>query len=504
MRLRGPLVAVLVASFVWLGCEDHQALQEEANPLGPVFAKTLPECATKSAPVRDYFKDRETRQQVDEWFRDLSTYCAAQDPTLTLATGFKILRAVEEARASTQVGDPADGAMVALVAWDVMEPLACGFSGACPADLGKFTESLTDEGAFGVRGKDYPEEAVFSWGNVAGGIPYWFVEPFGGSDPVPTWSSVLNGDAVLVFGYPDYDYEPPQGTAFGEDELFEDYPYDWNVLPGTKDALSVTMCAGASEGKTEKVAHGGSFLQEGNDDSTARCDDFVDPLLSTSPGPQIVQLARAVLPFWPQALHATVKGGSASGKATEFSPFQGYEVDPVGLVEFIAENQPANATAFVPVFEGDNRVNEPTESNLICAAGAEFSEGATTCPTGYEIRVHLTTSLRSPLSGDETVMLAITAEDNNGSWKMYGEFVGVQVSVPDYGLVYQWNDLALDKPGAYKLHTYRTDEHGNVLDDDGNPLVLRDEDGDVIPYRPTNTVGLAFPAASSVKFNVNP
>jgi hypothetical protein len=393
--------------------------------------------------------------------------------------------------------------MVAFVAWDVMERFACGSSGACPADLGKFKESLTDEGAFGVRGTDYPEDAVFSWGNVAEGIPYWFVEPFGGSDPVPTWSSVLNGDAVLVFGYPDYDYEPPPGAAFGEDELFEDYPYDWNVLPGTKDALSVTMCAAASDGKTEKVAHGGSFLQEGNDYSTDRCTDFVDPLLIAAV-PQIVRLARAVFPFWPQDLHATVKGGSASGKATEFSPFQGYEVDPVGLVEFITI--PGDATAFDPDLPGD-----PSGSNLICAlkenpdgTPVPVPDGDKVCPEGREIRVHLTTSLGSFLSGDETVMMAITAEDNNGSWKMYGEFVGVQVSVPDYGLVYQWNDLALDKPGAYKLHTYRTNEEGYVLDGDGNPLVLLDEHGNVIEYQPTNTVGLAFPAASSVKFNVNP
>jgi hypothetical protein len=121
------------------------------------------------------------------------------------------------------------------------------------------------------------------------------------------------------------------------------------------------------------------------------------------------------------------------------------------------------------------------------------------CPTDGAILVHLTTSNRSRLSGDETVYIRITAEDNNGSWNLIGDVVGDKVSVDGYGLVYGWTDLSLDKPGAYKLHTYYTSAAGCPIDDDGTPLA-DDCPGD--GYE--NTVGIAFPAASSEKFIVNP
>jgi hypothetical protein len=121
------------------------------------------------------------------------------------------------------------------------------------------------------------------------------------------------------------------------------------------------------------------------------------------------------------------------------------------------------------------------------------------CPTDGAILVHLTTSNRSRLSGDETVYIRITAEDNNGSWNLIGDVVGDKVSVDGYGLVYGWTGLKLDKPGAYKLHTYYTSAAGCPIDDDGTPLA-DDCPGDLYE----NTVGIAFPAASSEKFIVNP
>ena len=148
-------------------------------------------------------------------------------------------------------------------------------------------------------------------------------------------------------------------------------------------------------------------------------------------------------------------------------------------------------------------MNEP-----VCAVAT--APGATTCPENGGIRVHLTTSNDSPLSGEETVYLRITAEDNNGSWELTVEpEEGQRVENPGapYGLVYEWTNIKLDKPGAYKLHTYYTDWQGYVYLDDGSHLLIEPEG---LPDDPgnwvqgTNTVGIDFPAASSQKFIVNP
>lgn len=514
MRVRLPLLAVLAAALIWVGCEEQADSTGDSDLLGPVFAKGGAQCDTKGAPVRDYFLEKDTRSRVNEAFRDLATGCANfNEGDLAVTSGFAILAEVEQARNAKAAGDPADGALVVAVAWNVMQPWVCAATTATNCDaprigpggieISDVEDALDLQGAFGVRyagsdpvissGNDHPDVVI--------PVPYWGIEPFSST---LGWSDVLPGGRALIMGYPDLD--PVSGLS--ELPLGAEVAYDWTVLPWFEpttgiEPLSVTVCAEATPGNKEKVAHRGTFLEDGRD---SWCDAFNsaidDPLLTASGlGADVIQFARSVIPFWPDNLHATALGKSGSGKATEFSPYFGYQLDPEGLAEFITV--PGNATAFDPYLQ-----NDPSGSNLICAAGATILDDATTCPPGSEIRVHLTTSNRSPLSGDETVFVVVTAQDNNGSWEMYGTVEGARDDNPGldpegkpYGLVYAWNDLALDKPGAYKLHTYRTDAFGCVFDDDGNRLV--DQDGVEIPCGP-NSVGIAFPAATSVKFNVNP
>jgi len=488
MRIKSSLLLFLSLTVTWSACENAPDPNDQ-TPLGPVFAKGGPGCDTKAAPVREYFLVKSDQQNVDELFRDLATYCADGDGTGTLNTGFAILEEVQATRQTKDAaglkGDAADGAMVAYTALGIMN-YVCGLSADCqpaapilPDPVQVLTDALSPGGAFGVvvgTGSD----RVFTYGSS----PYWFVEPFGSAS---SW-----GVRSLVLGSPTEDPNPlPDETPLDASGSFS---LDWQVVYFAADGLntvSVTLCETAvGVEKKEKIAHGGALLQEGNyypPDGDHPCYSVPgdDPTVALGLTARLGRLAAATLPFWPQPLLARFTGGSASGKATEFSPFFGIEIDAVGKTTFIT----------VPL---DTRVGEP-----VCAVAA--SGGADSCPPDGGIRVHLTTSNESPLSGDETVYLRITAEDNNGSWELSVEpEAGQKVDNPgeDYGLVYEWTNITLDKPGAYKLHTYYTNASGCVMEDDGETPAV-DQDGNVIGCD-QNTVGIAFPAASSEKFIVNP
>ena len=467
-------------SVAWIGCENAPDPGDQ-SPLGPVFAKGGPECDTKAAPVREYFLDKTTQQEVDELFRALATGCADGDGFATLNSGFDILEKVEATREMPAVaGDAADGAMVASTVVGIMN-YVCGLLSDCDPSAvlsdGVLEGALGAGGAFGVVAASGTSRVP-----TYGSSPYWFIEPFKTSS---SWGNDLPGNRVLVVGAPTVENPLPRETQLN---LGGSFSLDWNVLYFKMDGLndlSVTMCETAAEGGKEKIAHGGALLQEGNyypPDADHPCYFFEanDPLVTSGLTASLGRLAAAALPFWPQPLLAGFTGGSASGKATEFSPFSGYEIDPVGLVEFITK--PA-----------DSRVLEP----IVCMDEVE----GYVCPDNKAILVHLTTSNGSKLSGDEMVYIRITAEDNNGSWNLLGDPVGKKVSVDGYGLVYSWTGLNLDKPGAYKLHTYYTDADGCPFADDGTPLT--DANGIAIACG-ENTVGIAFPAASSEKFIVNP
>jgi hypothetical protein len=478
MRIKSSLLLLLSLTVTWSACENAPD-PDDQTPLGPVFAKGGPECDTKAAPVREYFLDKTTEQEVSELFRALATSCADLDGSTTLDVGFTILAKVEFTRetpfADGLKGDAADGALVAFTTLSIMN-YVCEMSSDCfPGTsvlVGDLIGALSDGGAFSVVSGP-GTDPVFTYGSS----PYWFVEPFGSSN----WGGVIPGGSGLVLGTPTDAANPlPAETALNQGGSFS---LDWKIVyfaTGALSPVSVTMCeSAAGDLKKEKIAHRGALLQEGNADASDHCYDILDPTLAVGFATRLGRLAAAVVPLWPQPLLAGFTGGSASGKATEFSPFFGYEIDPVGLVEFIT----------VPL---DTNVGQP-----ICAA-AGASGGS--CPENGGIRVHLTTSNRSLLSGDETVIIRITAEDNNGSWTLYGDVEGQKVSVEGYGLVYEWIDLNLDKPGAYKLHTYYTDSEGYVYLDDGSHLL--DADGNWV--KGWNTVGIDFPAASSEKFIVNP
>ncbi|MEJ2546794.1 MAG: hypothetical protein P8125_03150 [Gemmatimonadota bacterium] len=490
MRIKSSLLLLLSLTVTWSACENAPD-PDDQTPLGPVFAKGGPGCDTKAAPVREYFLEKSDQQFVDGLFRDLATYCADGDGTWTLNTGFQILEKVQATRGTKDSdglkGDAADGAMVAYTALSLMN-YVCGLSADCqpaapilPDPVQVLTGALSPGGAFGVV-QESASDRVFTYGSS----PYWFVEPFG---------SAFWGVRSLVLGSPTEDPNPlPDETPLDASGSFS---LDWQVVYFAADGLnpvSVTLCETAvGNEKKEKIAHGGALLQEGNyypPDLSHPC-YVTDPTVAIGLTARLSRLAAATLPFWPQPLLAGFTGGSASGKATEFSPFFGLEIDPVGKTTFIT----------VPL---DSWVDEP-----ICAVAA--SSGESECPEDGGIRVLLTTSNESPLSGDEMVYLRITAEDNNGSWQLEvepkeGQRVDEPGLNPDtgkpYGLVYEWTNISLTKPGAYKLHTYYTDAFGCVKEDDGTTDAV-DQDGNLIGCGP-NTVGIAFPAATSEKFIVNP
>ncbi|MDT8436339.1 MAG: hypothetical protein RRA92_06240 [Gemmatimonadota bacterium] len=486
MQHRTVLVTCLLALLAWAGCDERPVADSTTTLTGPMMARGgVDACDTKSARTREYFQDRADRQAVDALFRDLAAACVDGDGASAATIGFAILETVESARAARTTGLPDDGATVVAVAWNLMAPFLCEGQADCTAPpigpdgtaLELVAGALDLQGAFGVRSAG--SDPVISWGNddplVPIPLPYWGVEPF---TVGVAWSAVIPGGRGMILGSPDLGL----AGALNETSLGAEVAYDWTVLPWYQDVsgaepVSVAVCADTGDPiLKEKIAHKGTLLQDGR--PATWCGSFTDPLLAASAGSRLARLAAAVLPFWPRPLNAGALKESGAGKAVEFSPYWGYEVDPEGLVAFLAP--PARS-----------KVGQP-----ICAAAPE---GGCAGP----IRVHLTTKNLSPFSGGESVTLVITAKDNNGSWTMSGTPVGSPVPEPGdgYGLVYEWTDLTLDKPGGYELYVYRTDADGCVVDEAGAPVVDPATGG---PVCGENTIGLDFPAVSSEKFIVDP
>ena len=178
------------------------------------------------------------------------------------------------------------------------------------------------------------------------------------------------------------------------------------------------------------------------------------------------------VPVWPRPLIASLAPSDGTGKARDFSLFYGYEISPEGAIHFVT--QPGDALAYTSV--------PPTDGQYICDrdyTGAS-SEG---CPTGAGIQVRLTTLAGSDLDANETVQLSIIAMDNNGSWTLYPENpIASKLITASSGLLYEWTDLAIDKPGRYLLCATNVADDGSIL--------------------APNTTGLIFPGVCSEAFHI--
>ncbi len=476
MRFR-PVRSVLLAAVAlsWVACQDTVP---QDSPLGlePSFAARGPAdkaCDTKGLPVRDYFLSRADATLVKNQLRDLTAACKDGPGDTALQLGFAILSGVENARDNGNVGAPSDGAQIVVDVWNVMTWgegafFACGEKCTIPVlDVALIERSLDADGGFGVRGPA-GNAPVISMGD-----PVWGIEPDATcADSVCDWGEVLpdvyaNGDATaLIFGYlgdipAGLADTPLPGTEFG---------FDWSVAPWHAlttgiNPLAIGVCSSAlTAGNQERVSHGSSILQ------LAREPSYCSAAFAASQSSRLLKLASAIVPMWPQPLYAALAGVSGSGKARDFSLFNGYEIAPVGVIQFLT--QPGDALAY-PTGE------RPRAGQYICALGSvpPTDDG---CGLDGGIRVALTTAAGSSLDANERVTLSINALDNNGSWTLYpDEPLGEKVNSESAGLMYEWTDLALDKPGRYLL-------------------CVSGMDG------AENTTGLEFPETCSEAFHIYP
>jgi len=270
--------------------------------------------------------------------------------------------------------------------------------------------------------------------------------------------------SALIFGYigdipAGLADTPLPGTEFG---------FDWSVAPwhanttAIVNPLAVGVCSEPlTAGNQKRISHGSSILQLASPPS------YCPPPPSPS---GLLKLASAIVPMWPQPLYAALAGVSGSGKARDFSLFNGYGIPPEGVIHFLT--QPGDALAFYPPAR-------PGAGQYICALGSQEEQTADGCLEGEGIRVKLTTFAGSSLDANERVTLTIMALDNNGSWTLYPSVPeGMKVDGASEGLVYEFTDLALDKPGRYLLCVSSVDGQ-------------------------ENTTGLEFPETCSEAFHIN-
>ncbi len=475
MRFRPVRSVLLVAvALSWAACQDT-APQDSPLGLEPSLAAKGPPdkaCDAKGLPVRDYLLSRADATLVKEQLRDLTAACTDGLGDSVLEIGFAILTGVENARENGNAGAPSDGAEIVVGVWNVMSSsggafFVCHPVGACTIpvlDVDQITRALGADGGFGVRGSSRIDPVVSK------GDPVWGIEPDATCDPggnsICTWGEVLpnvyiEGDpTALIFGYVGIETTlilgnetPLPGT---------DYGFDWSVAPWHANTttivnpLAVGVCSEPlTAGNQKRISHGSSILQLAS-----------PPSYCPPPPSGLLKLASAIVPMWPRPLYAALAGVSGSGKARDFSLFNGYGIPPDGVIHFLT--QPGDANAYTS--EG------PVAGDYICNREDPVSDGSS-CHDG--IRVRLSTLAGSQLIGHE-VTLVLTPKDNNGSWILSGKDLGTKViTVSADSLVYEWNDLALDKPGGYRL------------------CVSSVDGGD-------NTTGLDFPETCSEAFHIYP
>lgn len=330
MRIKPPLLILLVGSLVWLGCEEQMAPETPQADV-PSFAKGGPpdECDLKGLPLGDYFSKVEARE-VSALVKDLSAACVdgLQDDALSL--GFQILTHVDLALSSTSDFD-AGGKIVAGV-WGAVQ-YNNGVGAACAECASQFVDwadvaEAMEFGAFGIRSSG--SEAVVSTGEY----PYiWGVEPSDNGDDSDEWFEEVPLGWVLIYGSP----ITVPGALEGSDPAlttgFNWYVIAWWAAPTVDtDPLLVGTCVPSTGANVALVSHepeGGSPSLLPKGPSPSYC------TVQASLGDWMVQFASQIVPFWPQPLNASAMvGTSGSGKAREFSPFHEYDVAPYATVTF--------------------------------------------------------------------------------------------------------------------------------------------------------------------------
>jgi hypothetical protein len=340
MRLTGTLTAFLavVAALIWTGCDETSQLEQLQGP-DPSFKQTTgapPEdCDVKGLPVKDYFTNRDTIKSLTAELRDLSRACADGATTDVAGfarpdaygIGFSILKSVAANRppAAADLAVYAAGGLIVEGVWKAMRyngPACSDCADPVPyVDSTAAALALQPGGALDVRDASSGDDPVYSM-DVLAGTEGWGIEPPPGS----SWVDVLPARVALVYGHPGSD-----GGLTGEDELLgAEGGYSWYVLPwydapdGTVAPLLVGTCAASTGGNAALISHLASFLPQGEPPSYC-------PLPVTASFRQrVTRLASLLVPFWPSHLNASLLvGASGSGKAREFSPFNGYDVAPV-------------------------------------------------------------------------------------------------------------------------------------------------------------------------------
>jgi hypothetical protein len=468
MRFRGTAAALVAAVAVsWSACDE--APTEQLQGPDPSFAKSGgdPLCATKNVPVKAYF-GKQNAKPVSDALHELQSECNKANAVSAWSSGFYVLQKVDEDR-----GDPTAGGEIVAGVWSVMlraeakavlaaQPLACDGCTLLPLDAARVASALKI-GVYVVM--DGADTDAVTWD----GPPRWGIEPNvdGGS-----WGAVVGYAKALVFGYP-----LTQSGVLGDDQLIPT-GFDWTVAPqpAEGEAVAVGSCVLSTGNNAALFSHLGAngverLLPVGRLPSYCG-----SGLKADGWGQRITNLASRLIPLWPQELHATLLAGKlGSGKGRELSPFFGYDVYFEGVINFLT--QPGDA----PQYEGN-----PSAANWICDRD---NPGGTAAGCNTGIRVQLLTAGLSVLDAEERVRLSIVAEDNNGSWTLYPLIPEAQpvrdpLVVAEFGLVYEWTDLALDKPGRYLLCVSNLDQDGALLE--------------------PNTTGLEFPLTCSEAFHINP
>ena len=372
MRLRTPLLILLVGSVGWLACQE-QTTPDSTVVTAPSLAVGAPPgaCDLKDLPLRDYFGKDQARD-VAALSRYLSDACTDGRQDDALGLGLQVLQLVDDALSTGS--DFAAGGQIVQGVWNAVQfnggsYVACADCAHHDVDPADVADAM-QYGAFGVRSSG--SEYVVSQGEYP---DIWGIEPLNGA----SWAEVGPVDWVLIYGS-DLD-----SGALGDPSLTTGF--DWTVLlwwaiPTTETpALLVGTCVPSSEAHLALISH------EPTDGSPTFLPSGGTPSFCTgqaSLGTRMLEFASHAIPFWPQTLIAAAKTGEADGGAARnFSPFHEYNVAPYADVMFT----PLPPDGFVNVD--------------LC--------GSSPCTT-----VTWTTGAGSAVASSET--LRFTTEANSSSW----------------------------------------------------------------------------------------
>jgi len=348
--------------------------------------------------VSEYFTSQNEQGTVLGLVNEMQSAHDAVDTATTRNRGFDILREIETVVLNGTAGDPSTGSVLTNQVTECMLFSAAELPADYPHD---YSTELTPsaDGAFGVRG---------GVGDSSGVVLARGADPLSGLGPQSgsTWAESEAGNPapsrVLFYGAPGLDL----------------YSYDWKAIPANATftpSLVVGLCD-----------PGSSFMVQ---ESDAGILAYVDapflagpcPALGMNGGWQPLALAkRAVEALLPTPLEAAeLNPGGLGGLAKGFSNFGPYDLGTAGS-SIGYDLQPHDATAAADC-------DDVEMENLI-----------------GPVRVRAT-SAGIPVAG---VVVSVGRTRNNGK---PAELCGTTSQVSDGNGYVTFTDLALTKPGAYRL-----------------------------------------------------